>query len=60
MLWNLIDSFTGAFFDLEINYFNKEIELLEADIIITMNLEKLNVLGKIESVNHCDKVSFIN
>lgn len=51
--WPLIDCFTNAFKDEETNFFNKQIEIIDPDIIITMNLEsRLNLLGEITVIGY--------
>lgn len=57
--WALIDSFTTAFKDEVVNYFNKEIEILNPDLIITMNLEgRLSVLGQVELLKPGSALSY--
>jgi hypothetical protein len=56
--WALIDSFINAFSDLERNYFEEEISIINPDLIITMNLEeRLKALGEIEVIKYGDKIS---
>ena len=56
--WNLIDSFINAFADSSVNYFNKEISIINPDLIITMNLEnRLKVLGTIEPNDYGSDIS---
>ncbi|WP_133013128.1 hypothetical protein [Marinomonas flavescens] len=56
--WELIDSFTDEFKDEDINFFNKEIEIINPDVIITMNLEgRLANLGELEVLEYGSDVS---
>ncbi|MGB7392449.1 hypothetical protein [Marinomonas sp.] len=56
--WDLIDSFTDEFQDEDINFFNKEIETINPDVIITMNLEgRLAKLGELEVLEYGSNVS---
>lgn len=49
--WTLIDSFTKNFANQKENYFNKQIEIINPDIIVTMNLEqRLKVLGELSAL----------
>tara|TARA_R110000764_G_scaffold16262_1_gene45530 strand:- start:5166 stop:5930 length:765 start_codon:yes stop_codon:yes gene_type:complete len=57
--WKLVDSFTSAFKDCETNLFNKEIEIINPDIIISMNLERrLASLGELGVINYGNKASY--
>lgn len=57
--WPLIDSFTQAFSDLEENYFNKQIEIISPDIIVTMNLEKrLKTLGELTLLEYTPNAAY--
>lgn len=59
--WNLIDSFTGAYKENDINFFNKEIAIINPDVIITMNLEgRLSNLGELEVIEYGNDVSCYN
>ncbi|PMG27810.1 hypothetical protein BCU94_18825 [Shewanella sp. 10N.286.52.C2] len=56
--WNLINGFLDTFKSSPINYFSKQIELLNPDIIITMNLEsRLSALGEVIPEEYGSKVS---
>lgn len=56
--WELIDNFTDAFKNEPVNFFNKQIELLAPDLIITMNLEgRLNTLGNVKAKKYDSLVS---
>lgn len=47
--WSLIDDFTHNFSNPKCNFFNKEIEIINPDIIVTMNLEeRLQALGEVQ------------
>lgn len=53
--WALIDNFTSVFANEPVNLFNQQIDILNPDLIITMNLEsRLSVLG------YCEPVKFDN
>lgn len=57
--WPLIDSFTQAFSQLKENYFNKQIEIINPDIIVTMNLEKrLKVLGELSLLEYTPNAAY--
>lgn len=56
--WNLIDSFTEAYKENDINFFNREISIINPDVIITMNLEgRLSNLGELEVIEYDNDVS---
>jgi hypothetical protein len=60
--WNtdeeLVDSFINSFSESKTNYFNKEIEILDPDIILSMNLQgRLRSLGQIDVIEYGDEAS---
>ncbi|MDY0274456.1 MAG: hypothetical protein RBR42_03325 [Desulfomicrobium sp.] len=56
--WGLIDNFVDSFSNDEINLISEEIDILDPDLIITMNLEeRINKLGKIEVIEYGDRLS---
>lgn len=57
--WQLVDGFIDAFKNSEINFFSKQIDIIQPDIIITMNLEqRLQVLGQITPLEYGSKASY--
>lgn len=57
--WGLIDSFSSAFEKSKLNYFNTEIEIINPDLIITMNLEsRIDVLGRKEVIKYGNTASY--
>ncbi len=56
---NLINQFVTMFSDDNYNFFKKEIEIINPDIIFTMNLDNyLDVLGHMESIERTPNVNF--
>ena len=60
--WNLINRFVLASKNEKCNFYNKEIELLDPDVIITMNFgaEKIEVLGEYSDYLYGEDVSSYN
>lgn len=58
--WHLIESFLDKSKKIKQNLFNREIELLSPDLIITMNLGKyLNILGNISNRENENRISYM-
>lgn len=56
--WELIDNFVDSFSKDSDNLFSEEIDILEPDLIITMNLEnRISKLGEVEVIKYGDKLS---
>lgn len=57
--WPLIDSFINSFTNEKENHFNKQIEIINPDIIVTMNLEKrLGALGERTSLEYTPNAAY--
>lgn len=57
--WSVLDDFSEVSCGGDVNYFNREISILNPDIIITMNLEgRLKSLGELDVIDMGDKVSY--
>lgn len=57
--WSLIDSFIKSFASESDNIFNKQIEIINPDIIVTMNLEqRLQVLGKLSLLQYTPNAAY--
>lgn len=57
--WALIDSFTKNFANKSENYFNKQIEIINPDIIVTMNLEqRLQALGELSLLKYAPEAGY--
>jgi hypothetical protein len=57
--WQLIDSFTEISTNRNENYFNKQIEIINPDIIVTMNLEhRLKILGELSSLEFTPNAAY--
>ncbi|MGI2002339.1 hypothetical protein [Shewanella frigidimarina] len=57
--WQLIDSFTDALNSSPENYFSKQIDAVNPDIILTMNLEsRLKILGNFDVIEYGGNASY--
>ncbi len=57
--WDLIDSFVKTSTNKNENYFNKQIEIINPDIIVTMNLEhRLKILGELSSLEFTPNAAY--
>ncbi|MCB5226639.1 hypothetical protein JAO78_007390 [Alishewanella sp. 16-MA] len=58
--WQLIDSFINSFAKEKENYFTKQIEIINPDIIVTMNLEKrLKALGELSLLEYTPNAAYL-
>jgi hypothetical protein len=57
--WELVDGYLNAFKDSPINFFAKQIDIINPDIILTMNIEgRLSALGNLTPIEYEDNASY--